>query len=88
MLIMRRRRGEAIRIGADVEIRILAIEGRKVKIGIVAPREVPVVAQELELVREANRAAAETSVSAATAIAEALRGRAALAKEAVCRLRR
>jgi carbon storage regulator len=85
---MRRRRGDSIRIGDDVEVRILAIEGRKVKIGIVAPRAVAVTTQEVELVREANRAAAATPVSAAVALAEALRNRGDLAEEPICRLRR
>jgi len=74
MLVMRRREGEAIRIGDDVEIQILSIHGAKVKIGITAPRAVPVAAREVELVREANRAAAIASPDAATSIALALRG--------------
>jgi carbon storage regulator len=64
---MRRREGEAIMIGDNVEIRILAIHGSRVKIGITAPRNIPVQAREVELVRTENQAAAETSsrVSAA-----------------------
>ena len=74
MLVMRRRRGEAIQIGKDVEIRILSINGAKVKIGIVAPRSIPVVARELELVCEANRAAAAAPFpEAVAAVTEALR---------------
>ena len=59
MLVMRRREGEAIRIGCDVEIRILSIKGSKVKIGITAPRSVAVSAHEIELVRSENLAAAQ-----------------------------
>jgi len=73
MLVMRRKRGEAIQIGSDVEVRILSISGAKVKIGIVAPRSVPVVARELELVCEANRAAAASLPEAVIAVTEALR---------------
>lgn len=73
MLVMRRKRGEAIHIGDNVEVRILSITGAKVKIGIVAPREVRVVARELELVCEANRAAATSLPDTVVAVAEALR---------------
>ena len=67
MLVMRRREGESIMIGDTVEIRILAINGSRVKIGITAPRMIPVQAREVELVRTENQAAAQTSsrVSAA-----------------------
>jgi carbon storage regulator len=71
---MRRRQGEAIRIGDNVEIRILAVAGSRVKIGIVAPREISVTARELELVCQANRAAAGAPAEAVEAIAAALRG--------------
>jgi carbon storage regulator len=61
MLIMRRRQGEAILIGADVELRILEIDRSRVKFGITAPPEVRVQAREIELVRDENRAAAQCS---------------------------
>jgi carbon storage regulator CsrA len=43
LLIHRRKVGEALRIGDSVEIRIISV-GKKVVLGIIAPREVSVVA--------------------------------------------
>ena len=58
MLVMSRRRGDAILIGDDIEIVIAHIGRSRVKVGIRAPRETPVVARELKLVGEENLAAA------------------------------
>jgi len=58
MLMMMRRKGESILIGDNVEVRIISIGRSKVKFGIIAPREVPVVAREFDLVQKQNRAAA------------------------------
>lgn len=68
MLIMLRREGESILIGDDIEIRILAISGSRVKVGIAAPVSIPVVAREIRLVRSENIAAAGASSSAAAAM--------------------
>jgi carbon storage regulator len=73
MLVMRRRAGESILIGEGVEIRILSIDRTRVKFGITAPRSVPVVARELDLVRKENLAAAQAPPEAAVALAHALR---------------
>jgi carbon storage regulator len=59
MLMMSRRQGETIRIGDDIEIVIAAITGSRVKVGIRAPREMPVVMREIKLVKEENLAAAQ-----------------------------
>ena len=58
MLMMSRRQGEVILIGDDVEIVIAHIGRSRVRVGIRAPRETPVIAREVKLVREENRAAA------------------------------
>ena len=47
MLILSRRRCENILIGDDVEITVVRIDDGKVKIGIKAPREIPVHRQEV-----------------------------------------
>jgi carbon storage regulator len=60
MLIMKRRAGEAILIGDDIEIYLAHIGRTRVKIGIKAPRDVPVVAREVKVVGDENRAAAAT----------------------------
>jgi carbon storage regulator len=58
MLMMSRREGEVILIGDDIEIVIARIGRSRVKVGIRAPRHTPVVAREMKLVEEENRAAA------------------------------
>ena len=47
MLVLSRKRGEAITIGNGVTVTILAVHGDRVKIGVVAPTEVPVHRQEI-----------------------------------------
>lgn len=64
MLMMRRREGEKILIGDDIVIHITQIGRNRVRIGIDAPREVSIVAEEVRRVAEANEAAASTSPSA------------------------
>lgn len=61
MLMMRRRAGETILIGDDVEIHIAQIGRSRVKIGIEAPRHLRVVAKEVEMVAAHNRAAASSA---------------------------
>jgi carbon storage regulator len=64
MLIMSRRQGETILIGNDIEIVIAHIGRSRVRVGIRAPRELPVVAQEVKLVGDENRAAAQAPSAA------------------------
>ncbi len=59
MLMMSRRQGETILIGDDIEVVIAHIGRSRVKVGIRAPRETAVLAQEVLLVREENLAAAQ-----------------------------
>jgi len=47
MLVLRRKVGETIVIDGVINISVLAVEGERVKIGIVAPPEVTIVRQEL-----------------------------------------
>jgi carbon storage regulator len=42
MLILTRRTGETLRIGDDVEVTVMAVNGLQVRIGIKAPRNVAV----------------------------------------------
>jgi len=61
MLMMARREGETILIGDDIEVVIAHIGRSRVKVGIRAPRELPVLAREVKLVRDENRAASARS---------------------------
>jgi len=47
MLVLTRRSGQSVRIGPNVEVRVVRIEGDRVVIGIAAPRHVAVVRAEL-----------------------------------------
>ena len=74
MLVIRRRPGEALLIGDDVEVEILDIAGSQVKLGIRAPREVTILRKEIRLTIEQNRAAAGLSAEAAARVLGLLRG--------------
>jgi carbon storage regulator len=58
MLVLTRRTDESLVIGENIIVTILAIEGEKVKIGISAPREIPVLRKELwQAIQEQNKIA-------------------------------
>lgn len=63
MLVIRRRAGESLLVGDNVEVEILEISGGQVKLGIRAPREVSILRKEVYLTREQNRAAVESARS-------------------------
>ena len=58
MLVIRRRAGEKLLIGPDVEIEVLEIGGGQVKLGVNAPRQVLILRQEVYITRRQNEAAA------------------------------
>jgi carbon storage regulator len=68
MLIIRRRPGESLFIGDDVELEILEIAGSQVKLGIRAPKEVTVLRAEIHLTARQNRAASLLAPAAAVAL--------------------
>jgi carbon storage regulator len=47
MLVLTRKSNQSIMIGDDIEITVLSVMGEKVRIGIQAPREVPVFRHEV-----------------------------------------
>lgn len=65
MLVIRRRPGETLVIGEDVEVEILDSSASHVKLGIRAPKSVAVVRKEIQLTRDQNRESAQ-DVSSAT----------------------
>jgi len=59
MLVLRRRAGESLFIGDEIEIEVLAITAQGAKIGIRAPKETIVLRRELKVTKEQNAAAAQ-----------------------------
>ena len=58
MLALSRKKNEALVINNDIEITVLDIRGDQVKIGISAPKEVPVYRKEVyPQIQEANKEA-------------------------------
>ena len=64
MLALSRKANESIMINNDIEVTILEIKGDQVKIGISAPKSVPVYRKELYLqIQEANKEAVAADVN-------------------------
>ncbi len=62
MLVLSRQRDESIMIGDNVQITVVDIRGDKVRLGIVAPNEIPVHRKEVfDAIQRENRKAAGVS---------------------------
>jgi carbon storage regulator len=76
VLVVTRKRGESIVIGDGIEIQIVSVGRNGVRIGITAPRNVPVHRREVyDQVVAANRDAASSATDAVPALASSLRSR-------------
>ena len=64
MLILSRRMGESVKIGDDVTVTVLGVNGLNVRLGFAAPRDVPVHREEVYLRLQADRAAGDHSGAA------------------------
>jgi carbon storage regulator len=63
MLIITRRPGEKIMVGDDIVIEVIEVSGSSVRIGIAAPKSIPVYREEIwAAVKAENKAAAEAEV--------------------------
>ncbi len=66
MLALSRKKGESIVINNDIEITILDIKGDQIKIGVVAPKSVPVYRKEVYVqIQDANKAASKPEAAQA-----------------------
>ncbi len=55
MLILTRKQGESVAIGDDIQVTVVEIQGKQVKLGVKAPREVSVHRQEIyEKIQQEN----------------------------------
>jgi len=64
MLIITRRPGEKVMLGDEVVVEVIEVSGSSVRIGIAAPRSVPVYREEIwTAVREENAAAAAAAAN-------------------------
>ena len=62
MLALSRKKNEALIINNNIEITVLEIKGEQVKLGISAPKEVPVYRKEVYVqIQDANREAVDVS---------------------------
>lgn len=61
MLALSRKKDEAIIINNDIEIKVIEIKGEQVKLGISAPKTVPIYRKEVYIqIEEANKEAANS----------------------------
>jgi carbon storage regulator len=72
MLVLTRKPNQSIMIGDEVEVSVLAIMGEKVRIGIQAPRSVPVFRKEVYLEIQQDQAAAGRAEKDREAVDDAL----------------
>ncbi|MCC7124532.1 MAG: carbon storage regulator CsrA [Acidobacteria bacterium] len=74
MLVITRKKDEAIVIGDAIQIRVLRVGAEGVRLGVSAPHDVPVHREEVyDLVVDANQSAAISEAAAVTRLAERLR---------------
>ncbi len=69
MLVLTRKTNQSIMIGDAIEVSVLSVLGEKVRLGIQAPRDVPVFRKEVYLEIQAERG----EVAAGGAVDDALR---------------
>jgi len=58
MLVIRRRAGETFLIGSDIQVELLEVGSTQVKLGITAPKNIPILRKEVHDTRRQNEAAA------------------------------
>ena len=65
MLALSRKKGEALVINNNIEVTVLEVKGDQVKIGISAPKEVPIYRKEVYLqIQDSNKEAMQADLEA------------------------
>jgi carbon storage regulator len=73
MLVLTRKSNQSIMIGDDIEVSVLSIMGEKVRVGIQAPREIPVFRKEVYLEIQQERAKEMAGSNVRAEVDQALR---------------
>jgi carbon storage regulator len=74
MLVFSRKRNESIMIGPDIEITVVSVGKDGVRLGIRAPREIPIHRKEVFLsIEQENQAASLVSIEKLEQIRQAIR---------------
>jgi carbon storage regulator len=74
MLVLTRKSNQSIMIGDEIEVSVLAIMGEKVRIGIQAPRTIPVFRKEVYLEIQQERGADPQAKQAVDVALDKLKG--------------
>jgi carbon storage regulator len=75
VLVLTRRLEESIVIGGNIVVTVLSVEGEKVKLGIDAPRDVPILRRELyNAIQQQEAAAQKLAGCPSSAAVDELRG--------------
>jgi carbon storage regulator len=74
MLVLTRKSNQSIMIGDEIEVSVLAIMGEKVRIGIQAPRSIPVFRKEVYLEIQQEQGAGEAAKEAVDEALDRLKG--------------
>lgn len=74
MLVLTRKTGESLMIGESVEIKVIAVDGNYIKLGISAPRSVSVFRKEVyDKIKGENIAAATAKLPPVEQLADLLK---------------
>ena len=73
MLVLTRKSNQSIMIGDDIEVSVLSIIGEKVRVGIQAPRDIPVFRKEVYLEIQQERAKEMAGSNVRAEVDQALR---------------
>jgi carbon storage regulator len=65
MLVLTRKVGETIKIGDDIEVKVVSVEGEQIKLGIQAPKHIDIHRLEIyKMIQEENKKASLLSKNA------------------------